>query len=83
MVAAAFRSIFAQATPVDVEHRWAEVEALFITNGFTKAAESMAGARTDVLAFTATVLPRGHSRKIWSTGQPSCAVSPTPPGTQP
>lgn len=64
MVAAAFRSIFAQATPAEVHNRWAEVETMFTSNGFTKAAESMTDARTDVLAFTS--FPRGHWRKIWS-----------------
>ena len=64
MVAAAFRSIFALTTTTDVRDRCDEVADLFDTNGFTKAAESMRGARTDVLAFAA--FPPAHWRKIWS-----------------
>ena len=62
-VAAAFRSIFALGTPKEVEARWDEVTDT-LAERFPKAAESMTGARTDVLAFTA--FPRSHWRKIWS-----------------
>ncbi len=64
MVAAAFRSIFALTDPDDLHNRYDEVADLFDTNGFTKAAESMRTARTDVLAFA--VFPPAHWRKIWS-----------------
>jgi transposase-like protein len=62
-VAAAFRSIFALGTPAEVEARWDEVSAT-LAERFPKAADSMDGARTDVLAFTP--FPRAHWRKIWS-----------------
>ncbi len=51
MVAAAFRSIFALGTPVEVEARWDEVTDT-LAERFPKAAESMRNARTDVLAFS-------------------------------
>ena len=63
MVAAAFRTIFAQATPTEVEHRWDEVTEQ-LTDRFPKAAASMRDARPDVLAFA--VFPFDHWRKIWS-----------------
>ena len=62
-VAAAFRSIFALGTPEEVEARYDEVTDT-ITARFSKAAESMRQARTDVLAFRA--FPAGHWHKIWS-----------------
>jgi len=62
-VAAAFRSIFALATPEEVGARWDEVAAT-LAERFPKAAESMNTARTDVLAFSA--FPKAHWRKIWS-----------------
>jgi putative transposase len=62
-VAAAFRSIFALGTPVEVEARYDEVTAMLQAR-FPKAAESMRQARTDVLAFCA--FPVAHWRKIWS-----------------
>jgi len=62
-VAAAFRSIFALATPEEVEARWDEV-AVMVAERFPKAAESMNTARTDVLAFS--TFPKAHWRKIWS-----------------
>ena len=63
MVAAAFRSIFALGTKVEVEARWDEVTDT-LAERFPKAAESMRNARTDVLAFTS--FPRAHWRKVWS-----------------
>lgn len=63
MVAAAFRSIFALATPEEVRARWDEVAAT-LAESFPKAAASMNNARTDVLAFCA--FPKPHWRKIWS-----------------
>ena len=63
MVSAAFRSIFALGTAAEVEARWDEVTDT-LAQRFPKAAESMLGARTDVLAFAA--FPAAHWRKIWS-----------------
>ncbi len=63
MVAAAFRSIFALGTQKEIEARWDEV-ADTLAERFPKAAESMRGARTDVLAFAP--FPRAHWRKVWS-----------------
>ena len=62
-VAAAFRSIFALSDRTEIEARWDEVEAT-LAERFPKAAESMAAARTDVLAFA--TFPRSHWRKVWS-----------------
>jgi len=62
-VAAAFRSIFALSDRTEIEARWDEVAAT-LAERFPKAAESMGGARTDVLAFA--TFPRSHWRKIWS-----------------
>ncbi len=62
-VAAAFRSIFALSDKKEIEARWDEVAAT-LADRFPKAAESMTGARTDVLAFA--TFPRSHWRKIWS-----------------
>jgi putative transposase len=63
MVAAAFRSIFAQATVEDTQARFDEVVDL-LTGRFGKAARMLADARADLLAFTA--FPKEHHRKIWS-----------------
>ena len=63
MVSAAFRSIFALADPVELRARYDEVTDT-VAARFPKAAESLADARTDILAFTA--FPREHWRKIWS-----------------
>jgi putative transposase len=62
-VAAAFRSIFALSDRTELEARWNEVAAT-LADRFPKAAESMIGARTDVLAFA--TFPPSHWRKIWS-----------------
>ena len=63
LVASAFRSIFALTDPDEVNRRWDEVVDT-LDERFPKAAESMRGARTDVLMFTA--FPPAHWRKIWS-----------------
>jgi putative transposase len=63
MVSAAFRSIFALADPDDVHARYDEVTNT-LADRFPKAAESLADARRDVLAFAS--FPREHWRKIWS-----------------
>ena len=62
-VAAAFRSIFALASPDEVAARFDEVTDT-LNDRFPKAAASMRDAKTDVLAFAA--FPRAHWRKIWS-----------------
>lgn len=61
MVAAAFRSIFALGTQVEIEARWDEVTETLVER-FPNAAESMRHARVNVLAFTP--FPRSQRRKI-------------------
>jgi len=63
MVAAAFRTVFAQLTPAEVDHRYDEV-ADQLEDRFPKAAASMRSAKQDVLAFTP--FPFDHWRKVWS-----------------
>ena len=63
MVSAAFRTVFAQLTPAEVEHRYDEV-ADQLEQRFPKAAASMRSAKADVLAFTP--FPFDHWRKVWS-----------------
>jgi len=63
MVAAAFRTVFAQMTPAEVHSRWDEV-ADQLEARFPKAAASMRAAKHDVLAFTP--FPFDHWRKVWS-----------------
>ena len=63
MVAAVFRTVFAQATPEEVSTRWDEV-ADQLEARFPKAAALMITAKADVLAFA--VFPREHWRQIWS-----------------
>jgi transposase-like protein len=63
MVAAVFRTIFAQTTPEEVEHRFDDV-ADQLEERFPKAATSMRSAKLDVLAFR--TFPVEHWRKIWS-----------------
>jgi len=63
MVAAAFRSIFALTDPDAVRSRYDEVTDT-LADRFPKAANLLAEARPDVLAFV--VFPREHWRKIWS-----------------
>lgn len=63
MVAAAFRTVFAQASPEEVSLRWDEVAAQ-LESRFPKAAALMGDAKTDVVAFSA--FPMEHWRKIWS-----------------
>jgi len=61
MVAALFRTVFAQLTPAEVDHRWDEV-ADQLEERFPKAAASMRAAKADVLAFTP--FPFDHWRKV-------------------
>ncbi|MHB1712070.1 MAG: IS256 family transposase [Acidimicrobiales bacterium] len=64
MVAAAFRTIFAQATKEEMATQWDHVRATFAER-FAKAAALMDTAREEVLAFSA--FPRSHWRQTWST----------------
>ncbi len=63
MVAAAFRSIFAQDDPDKLAARYDEVTDA-LAERLPKAAELLADAKTDVLAFSA--FPQAHWRKTWS-----------------
>ena len=63
-VAAAFRAIFAHATPEGVEAAWEKTREEFAAR-FPKLGPLMDQAKAEVLAFTA--FPRAHWRKIWST----------------
>jgi transposase-like protein len=63
MVAALFRTIFAQPDPQAVSQAWDEVRDQ-LTKSFTKVGPLMDAAKTEVLAFTA--FPRSHWVKIWS-----------------
>ena len=64
MVAAAFRTIFAQATREEMSTQWDHVRATFAER-FEKAARLMDGAKDEVLAFSA--FPRAQWRQLWST----------------
>ena len=64
MVAAAFRTIFAQASPEEVSTQW-DVVRDSLASKFDKAAKLMDGAKEEVLAFSA--FPKEHWRQIWST----------------
>ncbi len=63
-VAAAFRTIFAQSKPTEVDATWEKTRDEFAAR-FPKLGPLMDQAKAEVLAFT--VFPRGHWRKIWST----------------
>jgi putative transposase len=64
MVAAAFRTIFAQATTGEIATQWDHVRTM-LAERFPKAAALMDSAKDEVLASSA--FPRAHWRKIWST----------------
>jgi len=64
MVAAVFRTIFAQPNPEAVAATWDQVRDQ-LTNSFPKIGPLMDEAKTEVLAFT--TFPRAHWQKIWST----------------
>ena len=64
MVAAAFRTIFAQVNPDEIAAQWDHVRAM-LTERFEKAARLMDGAKDEVLAFVD--FPRAHWRQLWST----------------
>jgi putative transposase len=63
MVAAVFRTIFAQRHAEAVSDTWDEVRDQ-LTRAFPKIGPLMDEAKTEVLAFTA--FPRAHWLKIWS-----------------
>jgi len=64
MVAAALRSVFTQQSAAAVEEQWDQVASM-LASKFPRAAELMATAREDVLAFRH--FPLSHWRKLWST----------------
>jgi len=64
MVAAVFRTIFAQPTAEAVSATWDTVRDQLAAN-FPKIGPLMDEAKAEVLAFTA--FPRSHWAKIWST----------------
>lgn len=63
-VAAAFRMIFAQAKPADIDAAWDRARDEFAAR-WPKIGPYMDDAKTEVLAFSG--FPREHWRKIWST----------------
>lgn len=63
-VAAAFRMIFAQAKPADIDAAWDRTRDEFAAR-WPKIGPYMDEAKVEVLAFAA--FPREHWRKIWST----------------
>ena len=64
MVAAVFRTIFAQPDADTVASTWDQVRDQ-LADRFPKIAALMDDAKAEVLAFTA--FPRAHWTKIWST----------------
>jgi putative transposase len=64
MVAAVFRTAFAQPDADAVSKAWDEVRDQF-AKSFPKIGPLMDEAKAEVLAFA--VLPRAHWQKIWST----------------
>ena len=64
MVAAVFRTIFAQPDPATVESTWDQVRDQ-LGDRFPKIAVLMDDAKAEVLAFR--TFPRAHWSKVWST----------------
>src|SRR5579862_1133984 len=64
MVAAAFRTVFAYANQAEMSAQFDHVEDM-MRGRFAKAADLLAEAKEEVLAFSA--FPREHWRQIWST----------------
>ena len=64
MVAAVFRTIFAQPDATTVAATWDEVRDQ-LAKSFPKIGPLMDEAKTEVLAFTG--FPRSHWAKVWST----------------
>jgi hypothetical protein len=71
IVAAVFRTIFAQPDAGTVAATWQEVRDQFAAR-FPKIGPLMDAAKTEVLAFTA--FPRPHWPKIWSTNHSSAST---------
>lgn len=63
MVAAVFRTIFAQPTPETMSATWDQVRDQ-LAGRLPKIDQHMDNAKAEVLALT---FPRSHWRKIWST----------------
>jgi transposase-like protein len=64
MVAAVFRTIFAQPDPATVDSTWDQVRDQ-LADRFPKTEALMDDAKAEVLAFTG--FPRTHWTKVWST----------------
>ncbi|XVN56807.1 IS256 family transposase [Cyanobium sp. BSA11S] len=64
MVTAALRSVFSQEDAVGLVERWDDLAAS-LAERFPRAAELMAQAKEDVLAFRH--FPQQHWKKVWST----------------
>jgi transposase-like protein len=64
MVSAAFKTVFAQVSGLDMHAQWDQVTAT-LEDRFPRAAALMTAAKEEVLAFTA--FPSEHWRQIWST----------------
>lgn len=64
MVTAIQRSVFAQESAAEILSRWDDL-ASSLAERFPKAAELMAEAREDVLAFRH--FPQPHWKKVWNT----------------
>jgi transposase-like protein len=64
MVAAVFRTIFAQPDPDTVASRWDQIRDQ-LAERFPKIGPLMDEAKTEVLAFSS--FPRAHWSKVWST----------------
>jgi transposase-like protein len=64
IIGAAFRTIFVQASPEDIDRQW-DVVRDGLAAAHPKAAALMDRAKTEVLAFT--TFPKAHWSKIWST----------------
>jgi putative transposase len=64
MVAAVFRTIFAQPDPTTVDSTWDQVRDQ-LGDRFPKIAVLMDDAKAEVLAFSS--FPRAHWTKVWST----------------
>jgi transposase-like protein len=64
MVAAVFRTIFAQPDPATVAATWDQARDQ-LGDRFPKIAVLMEDAKTEVLAFS--TFPRAHWTKVWST----------------
>lgn len=64
MVAAMFRTVFAQPSAEEVSAQYDKV-ADMLSERFTKASELMRAAKEELIAFSA--FPKAHWRQLWST----------------